>query len=188
DLKLAAALWPYWMVRGHVQEARRRFERALIADERPTTARARALAAAAHLTAVAASGTAADLEAARGHAEEALRIYMSVDDPWGVAFSRWVLGSLAASERDWANARDLIDESLLGFRQLGDDHYILAGDMRRAFICEKLGEYARARTLHDKNLRRARSCGNERVEALTLGALAMYAVADGRLEEAWAMV
>jgi hypothetical protein len=74
------------------------------------------------------------------------------------------------------------------FRALGDDHFVLVGETHRAFLYEQLGEHLQARALYDDNLRRARSLGNKRVEALALEALATYAVAEGRLDDAWEMV
>ncbi len=48
-LRLAAALWRFWYLRGHLAEGRRRLESALRADERPTAARGKALNGAASL-------------------------------------------------------------------------------------------------------------------------------------------
>ena len=48
-LRLAAALWRFWDLRGHLVEGRHRLESALRGDERPTAARAKALAGAADM-------------------------------------------------------------------------------------------------------------------------------------------
>ena len=48
-LRLAAALWRFWDLRGHLVEGRRRLESALRADQRPTAARAKALGGAADM-------------------------------------------------------------------------------------------------------------------------------------------
>jgi predicted ATPase/DNA-binding SARP family transcriptional activator len=187
-LALAGALWPFWMVRGNVGEARRGLERALAADPRPTRARARALIAAAQLTAVAGPCDTADLGTARCRAEEAMQLFVQTVDPSGAALARWVLAWIAEREGEWASALDLFEASVDAFRALADDHFVLAGETHRAFLYEQLGEHLQARALHDDNLRRARSLGNDRVEALALGALATYAVAEGRLDDAWEMV
>lgn len=187
-LALAGALWPFWMVRGHAREARRWLEGALAADTRPTRARARALIAAAQLTAVAGPCDTAHLETARCRAEEAMQLFVETTDRSGAALVHWVLAWLAEREGELVTALDLFETSADAFRALGDDHLALAGDAGRASLYEQLGKHRRARALHDDNLRRARSLGNKRIEALALGALATYAVADGRLDDAWQMV
>ena len=53
-----------------------------------------------------------------------------------------------------------------------------------AWACLNLGEVERGRQLHEENLRRARALGNTRIEAITLGALAMSYVEEGDLEVA----
>jgi predicted ATPase/DNA-binding SARP family transcriptional activator len=187
-LALSGSLWPFWMVRGHVGEARRSLERALAADPRATRARARALATAAQLIAVAGPCDAPNLATARSRAQEALQINVATDDRPGAALSRWALAWLAEREGNLASALDLFEASVTAFRALADDHFVLAGETHRAFLYEQLGEHQRARSLHDDNLRHARSLGNKRVEALTLGGLATYAIAEGRLGDAWEMV
>jgi hypothetical protein len=51
-----------------------------------------------------------------------------------------------------------------------------------------LGERERAVALHHNTLRRARQLGNERIEAIILGALSMSMVEDRRLDEATALL
>jgi predicted ATPase/class 3 adenylate cyclase len=182
-LQLAGAMWPFWQIRGHFKEARRRLERVLASDDRPTTTRARALAGMAMLT-----DDAGDLAAARLRADEAFRIYDELGDRWGAAHSRQVLGALAATERDWARARDMWEESRQGFRELGDDHYVLTLTRSVAWAHEELGDAERYRALTEENLRQARELGNERVQARALGALAMVAVDEGRLDDALEMM
>ena len=48
-LRLAAALWRFWDMKGHLMEGRRRLANALRADEHPTAARAKALSGAADM-------------------------------------------------------------------------------------------------------------------------------------------
>ncbi|TME82538.1 MAG: hypothetical protein E6I45_05880 [Chloroflexi bacterium] len=57
-----------------------------------------------------------------------------------------------------------------------------------AWACITLGERERGRALHEENLHRARALGNRRVEAITLGALAIHALQDGRLDDAIPML
>jgi predicted ATPase len=77
-LRLAAALWRFWYLRGHLAEGQRRLERALGTDERPTAARAKALNGAA----VMAVNT-GDPATGKLRAEEALMLHRTLGDAWG---------------------------------------------------------------------------------------------------------
>jgi non-specific serine/threonine protein kinase len=57
-----------------------------------------------------------------------------------------------------------------------------------AWMCYRNGERERGRALHEDNLRRARALGNAHIEASTLGALAMIAVDEGRVDDALSML
>jgi predicted ATPase len=174
-LRLAATLFGFWMVRGHFVEARRRLEQALAADARPTVARARALVAAAHV-----SG-----DANEDYAEEALRLSLELGDRWGAAYARFALGAtIAEGKRDWARAREVLEESRQAFIELGDDHFALVVTRSVAWVTEELGDKERYRELVAEYLQRAQELGNERVEARGLGALAVEALEQGRHEDA----
>ncbi len=173
-LRLGAALSRFWMMRGHLTEGRRRLESALRADEDQTAARARALNGASML---AIGGATATLQA-----EEALALHRALGDAWGTAHSQLVLGSSVASE-DMTRAQQLYDESARAFRELGDEHYVLIVTRHLAWACISLGDRERGRVLHEENLRRARALSNERIEAITLGALVMLDVEEGRVDD-----
>jgi len=74
------------------------------------------------------------------------------------------------------------------FRELGDEHYALLATRTLAWMYEELGDLQRFRALHEDSLRRARSAGNERMEARSLCALAMIAIDEGRVEDALSML
>jgi tetratricopeptide (TPR) repeat protein len=57
-----------------------------------------------------------------------------------------------------------------------------------AWMCRELGDYDRARELSEENLLRGRAAGNERVQGLSLDALAMLAIDEGRPQEALALL
>jgi len=57
-----------------------------------------------------------------------------------------------------------------------------------AWMCYRLGDREHGRALHEDNLRRARALGNEHIETSTLGALAMIAVDQGRVDDALSML
>ncbi|MEX2644630.1 MAG: adenylate/guanylate cyclase domain-containing protein [Gaiellaceae bacterium] len=178
-LRLAGALWVFWNVRGHLREARRRLDRALDGNERPTAARARALVGAAAVSA--ASG---DSATATMRAEAALTLHRSLGDRWGAALSQSYIATAAAQERDWAKAQPIAEKCARAFEELGDEHYAMLAKWLLAWMCRELGDRERARALAEENVGRARALGDERVEARSLGSLAMLAVDEGRLEDA----
>jgi predicted ATPase/class 3 adenylate cyclase len=173
-LRMTGALSRFWLMKGHVSEGRRRLEATLRGDERPTAPRAKAL--------IGASMLAIGGRAARLQAEEALALHRALGDPWGTAHSQLVLASSIAAE-DMTRARQLYDQSARAFRELGDEHYALIVTRGLAWACISLGDRERGRVLHEENLTRARALSNERIEAITLGALAMLDVEEGRVDE-----
>jgi predicted ATPase len=182
-LRLAGAVSEFWDERGHQTEGRRRLESALRADERPTPARAKALDGAA---ALALSG--GDAVTAKRRAEEGLALHRSFGDLRGTASSLLQLGAAVGNEGDLSRAEEHLQESLRLFRQLGDKPGTLVASRYLAWAYHGLGEIEREQALLEDNLRRARASRNERMEASTLGALAMIAVENGRLEDSLQML
>jgi len=179
-LRLAAALWRFWYLKGHLAEGRRRLESVLPTDGPPTAARAKALNGAAVMAVNTGDG-----EAAKLRAGEALALHRELGDAWGAAYSVFMLG---AAEDDAGTAQQLYEESVRVFREHGDEHSALLASRNLAVIYADLGDAARARALYEDNLRRARATHNDRLEASTLGALAMIALDDGRVEDAASML
>ena len=167
-LRLAGALQRFWIVRGHLAEGRRRLERLLAADARPTAARGKALNGAALLAL-----NTGEPETARRRAEEALALHEQLGDRWGTARSAFVLGFPYADARNFATARDVFERSRDGFAALGDEHNVLIVSSNLSWIYRELGDTMRARELDEHNLQRARELGNESMVALSLAGLAM---------------
>jgi predicted ATPase/class 3 adenylate cyclase len=117
-LRLIAALWRFWQMRGHLSEGRERAEQALqmTAPTLDPALRARGLAAAGSL-----AYWQADWPAARSHYEGALEVERGRGDESGIAEALYNL-SFAHSvprddlERGW----DLAEESLAMYRRLDD--------------------------------------------------------------------
>jgi predicted ATPase len=182
-LRLAGALSAFWESRGHVPEGRRRLERALRAEERPTAVRARALNGAADMAALG-----GDPGTGRLRAKEALTLHRMLGDALGTAESLQKLGYAIVEEGDPARARPLLEESIRIFRELGEEHYALWTTRTLAWTYHEGGDLQRARALHEDNLRRARELGNDPLEAALLGSLAMIAVRQGRVQDARSML
>jgi predicted ATPase len=180
ELRVCAAFWWMWSLRGSIREGRRRVERALDRSEpRPTLAHANALTAAADLT-----GDDGDLPASRAWAEEALALHRDLGNAWGVAYVQFQLGLILAFEDRFAEAQPLLVESVRGFRELGDEHRELSVNRRLGWAYEELGDLQRAREIQEQNLRRSRARGDASMEANSLAVLAQYDLDEGRVEPA----
>lgn len=183
-MRLAWAVHEFWCLRGHVSEGWRRLEGLLRMDDRPTAARARALAAAAHLAPKA--GTPAETE--RLLLERAIALNRSVGDEWTIAYVEHQLATSIADSGDFARAAPLIQRSVERFRALGDEHHALSASRSLAWATWGLGDAARARELYEDVVRRARAAGERRMEGVGLGPLAQLATADGRFRDALSLI
>jgi predicted ATPase len=182
-LRLAAALWRFWDLKGHLIEGRRYLERALRADERPTAARAKALSGAADMAL-----TCGDVATGRLRAEEALELFRTLGDDWGTAFSLLMFAYGIGQEGDWPRAQQLFGESVQRFRDLGDEHYALRAARAHAWAYYEGGDLERSRELYEDILPRARATHHELVEAIALFSLAEIAADEGRVSDAVSML
>jgi predicted ATPase/class 3 adenylate cyclase len=178
QLRLTAAAWWVWSLRGSVAEGLERVERGLAGDVRPTPARARALIGASDL-----AGDVGDEPTSQARAEEALTLCRSLGDEWGAAYALLGLG-LVFAERDWEGARDCFEESLRLFSALGDEHWAMQVTRRLAWSYEGLGDLARARELQEDLLLRARAAGEAYIEARALSTLGQYSLDEGEVGDA----
>jgi predicted ATPase/class 3 adenylate cyclase len=178
-LRLAAAVWRFWNLRGYLTEGRRRLESALAADVLPTAARAKALIAAAAM-----AGNAGDAATARPRAEEALALSRELGDVGGIAAAEYVLGHHVADEGDLEGARRFLEASVRRQREAGLEDAALGAAASLAWVYDQLGERERGRALVEENLRQARALGSKRIEAYSLASLAMQALRDGRFQDA----
>jgi predicted ATPase/class 3 adenylate cyclase len=178
-LQLAGALHRFWYMRGHLREGRERVERALVAGERPTAARARALNGAAVMAL-----NNADYVIGRLRAEEALALHQNLDDAWGVAYSEMLLGQAASGEDDYETARRRTASAETQFRNLGDEYYARLAAHNVGYFLQELGELDAARQLLEDVAGRARAAEDERNEAAALGQLGQVAIMQERYDDA----
>jgi predicted ATPase/class 3 adenylate cyclase len=182
-LRLVFALFEFWQFRGHFVEGGRRIDAALSSDDRPTSARAGALRAAADI-----AGSKGDLTTCRARTNEALAMHRALGDRRGVALSLWSLGYVSVEEGNAAEGQRFLEESVRILRELGDEHTTLHVTRTLAFAYHQLGDLDRARELHEENLERARALGNRSAMAVVLGSLSAIAVEQGRLQDAWSIM
>ncbi len=118
-LRIAGALWLFWLVRGRWREVQRRVELAFTATSAPAAVRATALVAGANV-----SLYAGDFPSARRFSEEAVRLSRASEDPATLA--------RALTWRGWAGvllhpneAEPFFAEAVSLCRDTGDDIYLV---------------------------------------------------------------
>ena len=104
--------------------------------------------------------------------EEALALHRELGDPWRIGDDVHTLGYIARRERRLAGG----PPALRGERAAGSGRRVTrttrSGATRSlGWTYHDTGDFARAREIHEANLRRAREVGNRAVEATTLGVL-----------------
>jgi predicted ATPase len=177
-----AAFW-YWRMRGHLSEGRRRLNALLSSDDRVSKPRAKALIGAADLAI-----HAGDTEMARRLAHEALALQPAVGDPWGTAYSMFIVGMTTADEDKYERAQDLFEKAEGLFREIGDIHMTLFARRMVAWMHFERGDVPGAQALHEDVVREARAAGDTFIQQSSLNALAEYALDDGRFGEAARML
>jgi non-specific serine/threonine protein kinase len=156
-LRLAVALWWYWLVRGHLGEGRDWLSRLLAAGPRGQTSptRANALTGAGEL-----ARHQGDYAAARTLHEEGLALQRELGDRRGVATSLINLGGVAYDQGDYAAARALLQESLAAFRELGDPRGIATSLHNLGELASKQGDDSVAQALYEESLAMWRDQGD----------------------------
>jgi predicted ATPase len=194
-LRLGAALWPFWLVRGHSREARARFVELATAGRlaAPSRIRAGALVGAAIL-----ARHAGDYATSRALLEEALGLSRELADAGGIAQAQHHLGWLAYLEGDLDASWSLEEQSLEAFRALGDTAAMadvlhgLGGEARAlhnlgladALI---LGELPAARRQYEASLEIFRELGDRQSIAMALGNLGDVALLQHDYDAAQAL-
>ena len=176
-LRLAGALWRFWMQRGYLREGRARLEAALTRPEAQEMSQARgdALNGAGGL-----AYRLGESETARRFFEQALDIRRALGDRWGAAMSLNNLGKVATEyERDPAAARKYLEESLAILRELGDRQGFALVLSNLGETLHEQGEYEAARTLFEESLVIQREIGDAYETAQSLYSLGLAATAMG---------
>ncbi len=174
--RLAATLWRFWMMRGHIGEARRWLDRAI------EGARGRA---APEIVARAENGAGAiaymqgDYGAARSLFEESLAVRREVGDPWEIAGSLNSLGNLAYALGDYSGARSLYEQAFEIVRGLDDKLALAASLNNLGGVATSQGDFTVARTWLEESLAIEEELGNRAGVAEGLYLLANLALARG---------
>ncbi len=175
-LRLAAAAWWLWYVRGYLGEGRRRLAAMLgsASAHEHTERRAMALNGAGVL-----AYNQGDYAPARALYEESLAIRREAGDRRGVAGSLCNLGNVAHVQGDYASARALYEESVAVFRELGDRQGVAGSLCNLGSVADDQGDYTSARALYEESVAVFRELGDRRGVAMSLDNLGIVADRQG---------
>jgi tetratricopeptide (TPR) repeat protein len=145
-LRLAASLWEYWWIRGHLAEGRRWLDDALARGaSEPSELRARALHAASSL-----ATRQGDYDRAAELSEQSLALWEELGDVSGTARSLLSLGTVAAEQGDQERAISLSERAAELYRESGDRRGHALAVSNLGGIALERGEYAKAASLSEQ--------------------------------------
>lgn len=176
SLRLAAALWRFWFVRGHLSEGRLWLDRALAAASggEASAAWAKALQGAGNL-----AWSQGDYGGARALHEECLALFRQLGDQKGIASALGNLGLVASHQGDFAWAQTLHEECLALSRQSGEQQSIASALGNLGWVAQCQSDFAAARALYEECLTLFRHQGDQKGIANVLGNLGLVALYQG---------
>jgi predicted ATPase/transcriptional regulator with XRE-family HTH domain len=182
-LRLVVALGEFWYVRGYLTEGRERLASALARAE-GNGRELKSLRAWALLKMADLAFLQADYAPVRTALEEALSLFLEIDDKRGLAHTLNDLADMSREEGNYDAATPLFEQSLSIFRELGDKHgtmYVLVlmsqAEMRRGF-------HAQATAHLEEALGIANQERNQREIALALANLGEVMILRGEYGKA----
>lgn len=181
-LRLGAALWRFWQMRGHLREGVQRMEELLSLPGVSVEPRDR-------IRAVWAAGSLiywmADFPRAAKWYERSLVLAREAGDPGAVAESLYNLSfALSVPKTDVPRARALLEESLSLFREVGDGGGVAKVSWALAGLEHELGQHEAAEVHGSEALRVFRELGDRFQTGWTLHLLGITSIGRGRLDEA----
>ena len=191
-MRMASALWRFWMMRSYLAEGRRRLEGllALKSVSARTPLRAKTLHAAGMM-----AYRRADFEATRKFQEEAIEIYGEIGDARGTARSLNCLGAVSADQGDFQGSDSYFGRSLELARAQGDRMGQAKLLNNLAALADMQGDHDRARALYEESLELSHVLGDGRGTGLILFNLGVIAraqqdlpAASARFEESLAIM
>ncbi|MGE5691355.1 MAG: ATP-binding protein [Pseudomonadota bacterium] len=178
-LRLTASLWRFWHARGDLGEGRGWLERALARPGGTAESRARALAGAAALAAIA-----GDFGAAAAYAETHIGLARSIADDRQLAIGLAALANIRSETGAVDEAERLYAEAGAAATRAGDVRAAasVAGNLGHMALAR--GDTARAAALVTDALRRFRELGDARGVVVALVNLGYALLGEARVDEA----
>jgi predicted ATPase len=182
-LRLASALWPLWLMGGHVAEGQQRLRELLDLEAGGAYAAARAGAL---FTAGLMAYFRQDYPEARRLYEESVVLRRRIQDRSGLAASLSYLSMVAREQGDYTAARRLGSETLAIYEGLADERGVAMALCRLAEIDHIEGGYVAARQGYERSLETYRQLGRSPFLAWSLHHLGRLALDQGDLAAAGA--
>jgi len=188
-LRLAAALWYFWFVRGYLGEGRRWLTALLAAapaaapDGGPaSTARSKALSGAGALARL--QGDYAD---ARAFYEQSRALREQMGDRQGAAAALGDIGLVDYNVGDYGTARVRLNQSIEALRGMGDTRSLALSLNSLGMVAAEQGDYAAAHTLYEESIALQRKHGDRHGIAMAVNNLGIVAAHRGDLQAARAL-
>jgi predicted ATPase/DNA-binding SARP family transcriptional activator len=179
-LRMAAALQPYWQLRGHLGEGRGWLRAALEADcGTDSPARAEALCSAGFM-----AMRQNDFSVARSYGEQSLDLFRRHGSRRGVGTTLHLLGLVASQERELDRAFAYLDEMLSLHRQDGNSVGVSLASGGLGMVATLRGDYDRAATLYAESLALDRAAGDRPRTGTTLLNLGVLEIEKRDYEQA----
>jgi predicted ATPase/DNA-binding CsgD family transcriptional regulator len=179
-LRLCAALWQFWYVRGYLTEGRKRLEEGLARYRAaPAKIRAKALDGAGWL-----AQAQGDYESARALYEEQLELSRAIVDEGGIGRSLGNLGSVALSQGEHELATGLLRRSLTLHRKLGSREETITVLLDLGASASSQGDLTQAIVWFQEALALCREFGDKFGAAASLGNLGKATLLQGDHERA----
>ncbi len=179
-LHLAAGLWRFWEIRGHLAEGRFWLESFLEA----TAEEVSSLQADAYTGAGILALMLGDHQAASALHERSLELHRQVGGPDGIAFAANNLANAAVLSGDYAAARQLYETSLAWAREQPDPRVLGFTIVNMAEAVALGGEPEVAQAQYDEGIAVFRQAGDQWGEAFALDSLGVMLAREGRHDEA----
>jgi predicted ATPase/DNA-binding SARP family transcriptional activator/DNA-binding CsgD family transcriptional regulator len=182
-LRLAGALWRFWITRGYYEEGRRWFEGALEKGE-STAARARVLAGLGHLAL-----WQGDLSRAKTAAQEGLKLSKEAGIKGMSAADFLIILGEAAMRTKGHNERamELLEAALVLSRETGDRRGMAWSLGSLANVSSSQEDHERAKELYEKGIALSRELGGAETIGVQLLSLGYEFLLEGNHERATAL-
>ncbi len=178
--RMGAALYRFWMLRGHLTEGLHWLEGALSWSSGATDGtRARALNAAGHL-----ARALANFDHAAGFYEQSLALHQQLSNERGAALAMNNLGVVAQFQQNHARAVELHQESLRLFRSVNDAAGTAVALFTLGTMAQLRGDYDQAFQLCEESVAQFRQLGDYHGVASALNNLGNVARASNQPETA----
>jgi DNA-binding CsgD family transcriptional regulator len=176
ELRLAGALWRFWYMRGHLEEAGRSLEDALArAVGVPHAARSSALEGAAMI-----ASARADWNHASARLEASFDVWREQGEQGAAAVGLAELAFVHQQQRRLGKARELASEAVAQARRANDPWSLARALLRAAQVALGQGQYPAARVRFSEALTIAHDLGDQWLSTIVLEGLGCVSAATGQ--------